>query len=115
MVSLVVQLQVRDDREDVVLLNYVRGIIEQTGVSWEEDRDEKLYSNFTVTSSDIRKFWLNFLDGISVDPQLKSRLQNCWIVVVQGKNGWDDYLTLAHFDDSVELDEVKLISVDKRH
>lgn len=115
MVSLVVQIQVRGDREDVVLLNYVRGIIEQAGVPWEEDRDEKLCSNFTITSSDVREFWLSFLDGISVDPELQNRLKNCWIVVVQGRSGWDDFLTLAHFDDDVELDEVESISVEKGH
>ena len=65
------------------------------------------YCNLYVESNEPVKMWGRFAMFVSQNPQEFEWVKRRWIVVLQGKSGWDDYLLLAHFDSSARLDVVK--------
>jgi hypothetical protein len=63
--------------------------------------------NLLVESNEPKKMWERFAMFVSQNPQEFEWVKRRWIVVLEGKSGWNDYLLLAHFDASVRLDTVK--------
>jgi hypothetical protein len=66
--------------------------------------------NISFESSKPKKFWSKITTFIQDDRGDFEWLLAHWIVVLQGKKGWDDYLLLAHFDPSVQTDDDSLKS-----
>jgi hypothetical protein len=64
------------------------------------------YCNLSIDVSYPKKMWQDLSEAIASDPKLGSWLMRRWIVVLQGKSGWKDYLLLAHFDTTARLDAI---------
>ena len=64
------------------------------------------YCNILVESNDGKKLWSCLAMVIAENPEEFVWLRKRWIVILQGKSGWDDYLLLAHFKPSVHVDAV---------
>jgi hypothetical protein len=64
------------------------------------------YCNILVESNDGKKLWSYLAAAIAENPEEFVWLRKRWIVILEGKSGWDDYLLLAHFKPSVHLDVV---------
>jgi hypothetical protein len=64
------------------------------------------YCNILVESNDGKKLWSCLAMVIAENPDEFVWLRKRWIVILEGKSGWDDYLLLAHFKPSVHLDAV---------
>jgi hypothetical protein len=65
------------------------------------------YCNVSVESGKATKLWKRFCAFAAENPREFDWISKRWIVVLQGESGWDDYLLLAHFDSSVQLDTAK--------
>jgi hypothetical protein len=71
-----------------------------------EDEEKGSYINFMFETTEPQKTW-NFLqDTLFKDEELSLALSKASIVVCEGKDGWNDYLLLHHFDPSEELDNI---------
>ncbi|MFS2032600.1 hypothetical protein ACEN8I_01120 [Polaromonas sp. CT11-55] len=64
------------------------------------------YCNIFVESNNGEKLWSCLAIVIAENPEKFVWLRKRWIVILQGKSGWDDYLLLAHFKPSVHLDPI---------
>ncbi|MEM8944567.1 MAG: hypothetical protein AAGD11_05225 [Planctomycetota bacterium] len=62
--------------------------------------DNGAYINIIVSTNDVVALWSELRDVIANDRLLRS----CIIACCEGDNGWDDYLLLFHFDDTVPTD-----------
>ena len=67
-----------------------------------EPSDE--YCNIFIQVQKAATLWKRLEAFIAENPHEFEWLKKRWIVVLQGKSGWDDYLMLDHFDSSVKLD-----------
>lgn len=68
--------------------------------------DDGRYTNVMVTSQSVTELW-TVLRPLIVDDSV---LALCTMVCSEGDFGWDDYLLLYHFDNSVQLDEFPNLS-----
>lgn len=64
------------------------------------------YCNVVLESKSPVKFWKRFTTFVAENSNEFDWLKKRWIVVLQGENGWDDYLLLAHFNLAVTLDSL---------
>ncbi|CAN5353575.1 hypothetical protein BH10PSE17_BH10PSE17_26300 [soil metagenome] len=70
--------------------------------SWHCDHDvENHATNFQIESDDAADFWSRLVAQLSAHPADHEALSQCWIVVCEGDASWDDYVQLAHYDDSM--------------
>jgi hypothetical protein len=70
-------------------------------VDFQPNRD---YCNVLVHSRESPELWKRFAKFVAQNPSEFEWMTSRWIVVLQGKAGWDDYLLVAHFSPSVRLD-----------
>jgi hypothetical protein len=66
--------------------------------------DAPNYCNIFVDTSNAADLWANLSRAMESDEPFWSWLKQRWIVILEGKNGWNDYLLLAHFKRSSKLD-----------
>lgn len=66
------------------------------------------YCNISIKSTNCSAFFsmLTKIFSLEINENLNWIRQN-WIVVIQGRHGWNDYRLLAHFDKSVGTDELR--------
>lgn len=72
------------------------------------------YCNIIVQSNDSTKLWKRFAKFVARNTVHFEWMKARWIVVLQGKSGWDDYLLVAHFEPSTRLDPLEK-KVDKKN
>jgi hypothetical protein len=68
-----------------------------------EDRNES-FAHINVYAEDAYGFWGNVRRQICKNSLSKTLL--IMIVVCEGKNGWDDYLLLFHYDKTEKCDRL---------
>ena len=65
------------------------------------------YCNVFVEAKKVAGLWKRLTVFVAENSQEFDWMKKRWIVVLQGKSGWSDYLMLDHFDSSVRLDMIK--------
>jgi hypothetical protein len=60
------------------------------------------YININMNTDCVPELWQKLKSEFAINPLLA----HCTIVCCEGKNGWDDYLLLYHFDSTLILDAV---------
>lgn len=75
---------------------------------FDEGFDKTPYLNFTFGTEDVKGLWETIKSKIYGDPVFAGPMAKASIVVCQGDQGWDDYLQLFHFDQTVPLDELNV-------
>jgi hypothetical protein len=73
-----------------------------SGAWIDEGEDAGAYVNISFKCAEPTELWAAIRNQIRADPALAAAA----IVVCQGKDGWDDYLLLHHFDPAEPLDEM---------
>ncbi len=71
--------------------------------------DKTRYFNFTFGTEDLQGLWSVIQSTIYSDPAFAEPMAKASIVVCEGKDGWNDYLQLFHFDPTVMRDEINAI------
>jgi len=70
------------------------------GEDWSADADDiENWCNVQIRSRKPAALWGEIYALMSQEPSSLRVLESCWIVVCEGRRAWDDYKTLAHFDD----------------
>jgi hypothetical protein len=64
--------------------------------------DNVRYINIDFTPVDAMVLWREIRGRLSAEPALARAV----IVACEGRNGWDDYLLLHHYDRTLILDEL---------
>ena len=70
----------------------------------EEGFDQGPYVNLYFDAPSLAEAWPVIGSKLYEDARIGPSLQKSSIVNCQGQNGWDDYLLLHHFDQTVALD-----------
>lgn len=87
-----------------MLLHVIHGCIKSVvNVDFQLDISDNC-CNLTVITESPKKYWKKVLAFLQEDVAEYEWLCSRWIVVTQGRRGWDDYRLLAHFDPSVKID-----------
>lgn len=102
-----VQLDRIADFDEAGFLNQVRS----HGCYPEIDRSEintpdfdQPYINFNFFTDELKVLWPKLHNALYLDPAFGPQLTDCTIVACEGDNGWDNYLTLHHYDAEVAVD-----------
>ena len=90
----------------------VRGLCERVAANKDlvmrfavvEGEDRGPYANLMFESSDLQRLWGSLSDVLYGDEKVGPALSKASIAMCEGREGWNDYLLLYHFDSSVELD-----------
>jgi len=70
------------------------------GEEWNADADDiEDCCNVQIRSRKPAVLWRKIYALMSHEPSSLRVLESCWIVVCEGRHAWDDYKTLAHFND----------------
>lgn len=86
----------------------VRNISNQTpNVSFESGGDHGRYINLFVVSDDAVAAWDAINTSLLADHTIGNEIRTSAIVTMTGRNGWDDYLLLHHFDPIQPLDTIQ--------
>lgn len=90
------------DAEPIVdeLISIANDAVSDAVAVVERGDDDGPYININVQTCDVPTLWTSVSARISSNPSLASGM----IVCCEGKNGWDDYLLLHHYDRSEPLD-----------
>ena len=107
MTKLCIQLQ--PQRAPELSLKEIRSALERIGATprlvqrhWvEEGEKDGPYLNFTFETPDLGELWGLIEDEIFREPPWARLARKASIVTCEGKQGWDDYLVLHHFDPAV--------------
>ncbi|MES2972537.1 MAG: hypothetical protein V4757_02970 [Pseudomonadota bacterium] len=70
------------------------------------DWSEASYCNIVIRVGKSTVFWRRLFHAILNEAAIHAWVKNRWIVVIEGPAGWNDYLLLAHFDPTVETDDL---------
>jgi hypothetical protein len=70
-----------------------------------EGVDDGPYINIDFTPADATVLWGDINSRLTAEPELARAA----IVACEGRNGWDDYLLLHHYDRTLILDEMRPI------
>lgn len=62
------------------------------------------YCNIVFESNEIASQWKKFAKLAAENPTEFHWLRSRWIVVAEGKNGWSDYVLLAHYEPTAVLE-----------
>ncbi|MBC5768611.1 hypothetical protein [Ramlibacter albus] len=65
------------------------------------------YCNLSIDATRPGIIWRELLAAINQNAAMRSWLSHRWIVVLQGRLGWNDYLLLAHFNPTVRVDSLR--------
>ena len=85
-------------------LSKFKAILESESIDFSitKGNDEGEYINYDFSSSNPRESWKILKRIFNKDKKLiKSSIVCC-----EGRNGWDDYLLLSHYDANEKLDEI---------
>jgi len=66
--------------------------------------DNGKYINLDFSSNDVKKLWSQINRELLGNPKIGIWIRNVSIITCEGKNGWDDYLLLSHYDRNERLD-----------
>jgi|WetSurMetagenome_2_1015567.scaffolds.fasta_scaffold1512026_2 hypothetical protein len=66
--------------------------------------DQGEYLNVTSHTEDLSALWELIQKALYRDPELGDALAVASIAACEGEHGWDDYLLLYHFDQTVKRD-----------
>lgn len=107
MAEIVVQIQpdrVRDFRRDSLRIlcaeAAVAGLVQGHDIN--EGEDDGRYINVCFTTERATEFWRALREQV-----VRLGLQNACIITCTGRDGWNDYLLLYHFDRAVPTDEFR--------
>ena len=64
------------------------------------DEDDGQWVNLNFFSEDLLLLWRDLESVLKTQPELAAWLARVGIIACEGKNGWDDFRLLAHFDHS---------------
>src|SRR4051794_5115256 len=67
-----------------------------------EGEDDGRYINIDFSPADAMALWREIRGQLAAEPELARAA----IVVCEGRNGWDDYLLLHHYDRTLILDQL---------
>ena len=73
-------------------------------VSRKEGDDQGRYINVFFTTADSKRFWPVLLEQL-----VQVGLQGACIVTCTGRDGWNDYLLLHHFDPQYRTGEARAL------
>jgi hypothetical protein len=73
----------------------------------EGGEDGGRYLNFSYRTNNLPTLWAEIRRMVLSDPLIGEGASQAIIVVCEGDHGWDDYLLLYHFDQSVKLDKIE--------
>ncbi|XZE36713.1 hypothetical protein SH501x_002297 [Pirellulaceae bacterium SH501] len=76
-------------------------------INFESGEDDGRYVNLFVESYDAVAAWDLIETTILSDGVIGPEMRTAAIVTITGRNGWDDYLLLHHFDPSETLDTIE--------
>ena len=69
-----------------------------------EGEDEGPYVNFTFAAKDPAGLWAQIQREVLGDRDLGAEIAASSIIIVEGDEGWDNYLLLHHFDPQHKTD-----------
>lgn len=104
-----IQIQrVRSDKaigqiEQLIHSLYAQKTAQEIQISVDFSVDEN-YCNVNVDSQEAENLWRKLVELMRENSSEFEWVKKRWIVVIQGRSNWDDYLLLSHFDASVKLD-----------
>ncbi len=76
-------------------------------VTFESGDDDGRYVNLFVDSDDAADAWSLITTSLLSDGIIGVEVRAASIVTITGRNGWDDYLLLHHFDHTQTLDTIE--------
>jgi hypothetical protein len=108
-------LQVQPNRARDIDMHRVRELCEFAASSEKyvskfavfEDKEKGSYINFMFETTKLQKTWNLLQDMLFKDEKLGLVLSQASIVVCEGKDGWNDYLLLHHYDPTEKLDNIR--------
>lgn len=71
-----------------------------------EGEDKGPYANLMFETTELKKLWHLLQGTLYKDKMVGSALSQASMAMCEGKDGWNDYLLLYHFDPSVKLDNI---------
>jgi hypothetical protein len=105
-------VQIQPDRDpglDVhAALALMSSAAEMAGAELEvtEGEDAGPYVNCFYRAADLGRLWETLRNHVLGEPALGDRIAAASIVTCEGREGWDDFLLLHHFDRRHALDEL---------
>ncbi|HKA45671.1 MAG TPA: hypothetical protein VKF40_27025 [Burkholderiales bacterium] len=69
-----------------------------------EGEDDGPYINYDFLTGDLVRLWEVLQSQVFLDDVLGPQLAHAAIATCQGSRGWDNYLLLHHYDQSLQLD-----------
>jgi hypothetical protein len=102
-------IQVQPHRSPELSVKEIRSALESIGATprlvqrhWVEEGEENgPFFNFTFETPDLGELWRLIEDEIFFGPLWGRLARKASIVTCEGKEGWDDYLILHHYDPAV--------------
>ena len=106
-------IQLQPERASSLDMSRTRQVIESLakdrtvvgGFEMKEGDDEGPYVNFTFAAKNPAALWANIQRNVLSHPEIGPGVSSSSIIIVEGDEGWDDYLLLHHFDPQYEVDE----------
>lgn len=71
-----------------------------------EGKDNGSYTDLMFETTELQTLWRLLQDALYKDEKIGSDLSKASMAMCEGKDGWNDYLLLYHFDLSLELDSL---------
>lgn len=101
-----ISIQVQPHRAPALDLESLRALFERIATTsplverhhFDEGHDKEHYLNFTFGTRDLPALWATLHEQVYADPVFGTLVERSSIAVCEGMHGWDDYLTLHHFD-----------------
>ena len=75
------------------------------GFQINEGEDEGPYVNFTFAAKNPAALWAQIQRKVLHHREIGAGIAASSIIIVEGDEGWDNYLLLHHFDPQYEVDE----------
>jgi hypothetical protein len=89
------------------LLGNVVDTVPETTFDFEAGNDQGPYVTFRFQSSDLNLLWNALRQQIYELPGVGEVVATSTIAVCEGEHGWNDYLTLHHFDSGTKTDSFR--------
>jgi hypothetical protein len=106
-------IQIQPRRARGVNFGFIRDVAAQLGPTEllthfyvDEGVDDGPYMNLCFDTPALAEAWPIIYSRLFEDPQFGASLKKASIVTCQGQKGWDDYLLLHHFDQTLTLDRL---------
>ena len=79
------------------------------GHRFRNGNDNGDYYNFDFDTDQPAAFWNQVLTQVFASSDFGGEVRKSSMAICTGRNGWDDYLLIHHWDPAEELDEVPAI------